>query len=157
AVSLTAVTNAGGVVDITAAVVDPTTAETRSAFATLTLIAPTGDIEPNGDSSSASTLTLDHVAEGSVGGTDSTDTFALGTSADGKLTLQIDLIGLAALSDATIVVRSADGTELTRIRPTSSQVPVSLDVSAGQVLITIGSAGAPFQYRISPTFEQAEV
>ena len=149
---------AGGNVGVTASVIDPATGATRTASASLTLAAVSGDNEPNGDPASASPLTDSQPVQGHVDANgDASDTFNIRIGADSVATITLTLDANAVLSGVTLVIRSASGQEIARITPTGATTQVQQPLPAGAASISVETSAGAFGYQLSVSTNQVDV
>ena len=149
-----------GALQITASVSDPATGAIRTATTTLTIIAGTGDNEPNDDAGGASPLEPTRTASGALTpGIDSRDTFRIASDLASTLILQVTLLDPAPPGAVTLVVRTSAGPELSRISVGSSGQSISVDIPSGGALITLELTGAAqtVRYTLSSRLEQGPV
>src|SRR5207249_6713521 len=104
-----------GVITITASVINPASGLTLTDSQPLTITPGSGDSEPNNSVETASPLALNRTIGGTLDGTvDPSDMYRVDASADGVLSVALTLDPNTAPSDVVVVVRDANGNEVSR-------------------------------------------
>jgi PKD repeat protein len=147
-----------GTYTVTAAVVNPGTAELLSDSELLVVARGSGDHEPNDDPASASRLAAGKQVSGGIDSIgDPRDVFAIGTTTDARATISLTLESGSLPSDVLVVVRSADGSEFGRFTPSALSSTFQLDLLGGPALVSIETTGGPISYDVSVSFDPAPV
>ncbi len=143
---------------VTASVQDPATGVLRTDVEPIVVGPGTSDSEPNESDASASTLGEDRTVTGTLtAGSDARDTFRVDSSVGGTLNLKLQLVNGTSVNDVVIIVRDADGRELSRTTPTSVLTELSLAIPSGGAFVAIELAGQAAQYSVSAKVDQGPV
>jgi len=139
------------------AILDPASGATRTDAEMLTVLAGTGDNEPNGDPAAASPLGAGRTVAGSLdAATDASDAFRLEAATDGTLTLTLTLA--AGTPPAAVIVRVLDesGAEVAVFTPASVAETFTVAGASGRAIVVVEAApgaGAATTYELAASIE----
>jgi hypothetical protein len=146
-----------GPVTITAAVVNPAAGDTLSSTTTASLLAGTGDNEPNGDVTSASPLAMERAAAGILGSADQRDVYRASLPAAGVLSATLRLAPGTNPGVVRLILLSASGAEVARLTPTGPTSTIEQAVAPGAVFLAVEGDGQSVSYNLRAAFLQGEL
>ncbi len=149
-----------GTLQVTATVTDPSSAAIRTDTEAVTVLAGTGDNEPNAADGDAAPFQSGRTVAGVLtSATDARDTFRVTGAMAGTLSVTVTLLDPVAPGSVVIVVRTASGVEISRSPLASLSDSISVDVPAGGALVSLELAGAAgtVRYTLTARLDQGPI
>jgi hypothetical protein len=138
---------AGGVLDVTARIVDPATSQERVATRRVEVQPASGDTEADPTGRVPGLLPRLGVVTGSVGGGDGRDTFLL-EGPPGSATISLDLPADVDPATVRITLRGENDEVLAVLPISAGRNEVSVPLAGGNARISIERTGAAITYRL---------